>query len=174
MADAPEATQAPTVPPGQTERGLLLLRQVNTFAANGQVPRRQWTYANPQQRNQYVNQVRATLLGILEAKFPNHFYDFVSFRVVDPPQDGSTIIMAADKTLQHVLNSQCVANIYAPAFVPPKANEREAFLEFARQALYTPDLEGLPEPIRGVVDKLADLWAQGLRPSVVPEGSGPA
>lgn len=174
MADTPESPQAPTIAPEQTEKGLLLLRQINTFTANGQIPRRQWQYANPEQRQQYTNQVRASLLGVLEARHPNHFYDFVEFSVTDPPQDGSSLLLGADKTLQHVMNSRCVANIYAPAFVPPKADEREAFLEFTRTALYVPDLEQLPEPIRGVIDKLADLWAQGLRPSVVPEGGGPA
>lgn len=160
-AAPPEAEPKPTEAQQPTPP-LLLLRHVTTFTANGQLPRRAWANASKTERTGYMNSIRANVLTTLEARFPDHFYDFVDFTVTDPPQDGSTLMMAKDRTLQTVVNARCVAMVYAPAFLPPSASARQAFLEWAGQA--PGDLES------DVLTRLADLWAQGTRPVNVVEG----
>lgn len=162
-------TEAPddSVPVEEAARGLVVLRHVRTFVANGQIPAREWKYADQQQRQAFANHIRTNCLSVLEAQYPDHFYDFVEFTVTEPAHDGSSLIMSADRTLQSVAKARCVAMVYAPAFLEPSPTEREAFLRWAAQA-------DIGETGTAVVERLADLWAQGTRPVVAVEGSIPS
>lgn len=143
--------------PDESQPDVLVLRRVDTITTHTNLPAGAWKYATPPQKQSFVNDIRGNILAALEQKFPNCFYDLVGFNVTDTPQDGSLLAMAPDKTLQRIVRATCVANVFTVVVAQPSEDDRAAFLNWAEQANTDGDTAT-------VIEALANLWAQGVRP----------
>lgn len=143
--------------PEEPQPDMLLLRRIETITTHTNFPANAWKYASPPQKQSFVNDMRGNILAALEERFPNRFYDLVEFSVSDPPQDGSLLTMAPDKTLQRIVRATCVANVFSVVVPEPSENDRDAFMKWAEQANLNCDADT-------VIGILAELWAQGVRP----------
>ena len=143
--------------PDEPQPDLLVLRRVDTITTHTNLPANAWKYATAPQKQSFVNDIRGNILAALEQRYPDHFYDFVEFEVSAPPQDGSLLTMAPDKTLQRIVRATCVANVFSVVVPEPSEDDRAAFVKWA-------ELVNNDDETATAIEALADLWARGVRP----------
>lgn len=167
MSDEPAQTPAneQAQPETPQERPLtLLIQQIGTYTAEGNVQKWQWQQATEQQRAQYIMGVRAECLAQCEQRWPSahHIYHMLPLFIDDEAKNS--LSLGQNGLLRNVMPVKQQARIFRALVVPPSDEARQNFLAWAAQALQQPIWD---DKTQAVVEALADLWASGSRPPKV-------